>query len=982
MVTNLMKYNPAFLGDEVLMRSFVARTSELEHILEVLRENTTGSNQHLLIIGPRGIGKTTLVLRTAAEIRADTALGKCWYPVVYGEETYQVSSAGEFWLEALFHVGQQTDKARWRQAYEELLGERNEERLRPRALAQLMDFADEQGKRLVLVVENLNMLFGGQIGDEDAWILRHTLMNEPRIMLLGTATSRFREMDEYNQALYELFRIIELEPLADDEAQAVWMAASGQTAPRHQLRPIQILTGGNPRLIRILSEFAAKTSFRSLMDDLTRLVDEHTEYFKHHLDNLPPQERKVFVVLADLWDPSTARQVAEMARLDVNVASAQLKRLVERGAVTTPYKHGRSQFYQVAERMYNIYHLMRRRGQPSSRVHAVVRFMVSLYRDEELIQTTRSLAEEAAQLTAEQRREHFLAYEAILTHTREPNLAKKLIEATRQAFEAMPDVPSWVRQLIFPAATPDQENAATAHLSDEPLGANLDLDKVDDIQVLLRIGDHLSSQPERAADAEAAYRKVLHLAPDLVVAWLKIGGLQSRNDQYKEALQSFDHVLMLDPGNALSWAGRGHVLSILKQSEEALDAFDHALALDAKQALSWVGRGMVLDQLGRTEEALQSLDRALSLDAEYALAWSSRGDVLCALGRVEEALACFDRSVSINCEDPVAWTNRGLALAQLGRLEEALASFDHSVEIDVENASTWRNRGTALYHLGRVEESLESFDRAVAMNPENASAWRNRGAALGRLERAEEALESFDRALALEPEDAPTWTSRGAALGNLKRLEEALVSFDRALTLDPESALAWENRSLALLDLGRTAEALESFERALTLPPEANVTPSGVPSGAWDVMAWAMFNNGPREKLSLAESWAQRAVEIKPENGSARHTLACILGAQGRWEQALEEAAVFLRDREFLNSGLEYIIDFFISAVASERRDEVSRVIQAAGAEDALEPLAVALHRLAGEQVDIAREILEISTDVIDRIETRRKDLQEAYHSE
>src|ERR1041384_367717 len=203
---------------------------------------------------------------------------------------------------------------------------------------------------------------------------------------------------------------MELEPLVDEEARAVWTAATGQTVPRHQLRPIQILTGGNPRLIRILSEFAAKTSFRSLMEELTRLVDEHTEYFKHHLDNLAPQERKVFVVLADLWDPSTARQVAEAARLDVNVASAQLKRLVDRGAVTTPYRHGRTQFYQVAERMYNIYHLMRRRGQPSSRVHAVVRFMVSLYRDEDLVRTTRFLAEEAALLTADQRREHFVAY--------------------------------------------------------------------------------------------------------------------------------------------------------------------------------------------------------------------------------------------------------------------------------------------------------------------------------------------------------------------------------------------------------------------------------------------------------------------------------------------------------------------------------------------------------------------------------------------
>ena len=56
------------------------------------------------------------------------------------------------------------------------------------------DYADRHGKRMVLVVENLNMLFA-DIGDPDAgWRLRHTLQTEPRIVLLGSATSRFDEI--------------------------------------------------------------------------------------------------------------------------------------------------------------------------------------------------------------------------------------------------------------------------------------------------------------------------------------------------------------------------------------------------------------------------------------------------------------------------------------------------------------------------------------------------------------------------------------------------------------------------------------------------------------------------------------------------------------------------------------------------------------------------------------------------------------------
>ena len=121
------------------------------------------------------------------------------------------------------------------------------------------------------------------------------------------------------------------------------------------------------------------------MENLIGLVDEHTEYFKSHLDNLPPLERKVFVALADLWRPATAREIAESSRIDVNKASANLQRLISKGAVIVTDQKGRKKYYQIAERMYNIYHLMRRRGEPSDRVRAVVDFMVHFYADEDLV---------------------------------------------------------------------------------------------------------------------------------------------------------------------------------------------------------------------------------------------------------------------------------------------------------------------------------------------------------------------------------------------------------------------------------------------------------------------------------------------------------------------------------------------------------------------------------------------------------------------
>lgn len=373
-------HNPGFLSDDELIDGFVVREHELASILETLRENTGPANQHLLVVGQRGMGKTTLVRRVAAEIRRSEALAKAWFPVVFGEESYGVTSPGELWLEALLHLADAVDEPRWRTIYEELRGEQDEQRLSTRALARLVDFAEEREVRLILGVENLHMLLGEQMSDEAGWAVRKVLQTQPRIMLLGTAVSHFSALDEPKRPFYNLFREIHVQGVSQVECQAVWNAVSGRNDSVLQARSVQILTGGNPRLIAVLAGFARARSFQALMQDLLGLVDDHTSYFKANVEALPPKERKIFTTLADIWAPATARQVGERARISINESSAMLRRLANRGAVRVAYKVGRVSYYEVAERLYNIYHLMRRRGSPEhTRVKALVEFMAPLY---------------------------------------------------------------------------------------------------------------------------------------------------------------------------------------------------------------------------------------------------------------------------------------------------------------------------------------------------------------------------------------------------------------------------------------------------------------------------------------------------------------------------------------------------------------------------------------------------------------------------
>ena len=119
-----------FLSEAELMETFVVRHADLDLIIGIISENDTDSNQHMLVIGPRGSGKTTLVHRLSAEIKQNKELRDRWYPLIFSEESYEVVSAGEFWLEALFHLSEQAGNKKWKQAYEELKNEIDDQRLR------------------------------------------------------------------------------------------------------------------------------------------------------------------------------------------------------------------------------------------------------------------------------------------------------------------------------------------------------------------------------------------------------------------------------------------------------------------------------------------------------------------------------------------------------------------------------------------------------------------------------------------------------------------------------------------------------------------------------------------------------------------------------------------------------------------------------------------------------------------------------------
>lgn len=398
----IRKFNPGTLqSHEEVKRQFVVRQHKLAVVLEVLRGNVDSpSCQHVLIVAPRGRGKTMLLARVAAELRTSGVLSERLLPVRFMEESQEIFTLADFWLEALFHLARESRQyapeiARELQdVHAELAAGWRGEDLERRVRATVLEAADRLGRKLVLMVENLQALCES-VDDDFGWKLRGVLQSEPEIILLATATSRFKGLDDAREPFFELFRILRLEPLDTGECRRLWRVVSGDEAGGREIRPLEILTGGNPRLLVIVAEFARHRSLRQLLEELVALIDDHTEYFRAHLAGFAKTERRVYLAVIDLWQASSTGEIAARARMDVRPVSTLLGRLVDRGAVVVEGS-GRKRRYAAAERLYGIYYKLRRERDEAAVVRSLIRFMAAFYTEGELAEMSDRLKAEAA----------------------------------------------------------------------------------------------------------------------------------------------------------------------------------------------------------------------------------------------------------------------------------------------------------------------------------------------------------------------------------------------------------------------------------------------------------------------------------------------------------------------------------------------------------------------------------------------------------
>jgi tetratricopeptide (TPR) repeat protein len=583
-------YNPVQMPEEEIKATFVARQALIDEIISLIERQSDGAGvQHLVIIAPPGMGKTTVMLMVKFAIE-DCGLADKWQAVKFTEESPGIYDLADFWLEVLKLLAADTkDRDLERRIKEIETKYRNNEALQEAALALIKDWRRQHDKRFVLLVENLDMILQ-QINDErDNARLRSVLINDDTMMLIGGATSHFKEAREFEQAPYNIFKIENLADLRFEQMKELLLkrAEADKVENFEQkieenkggLRALEYFTGGNPRLVLLLYRVVKNSALKEIQRELEKLLDEVTPLFKHKLENLPPQQRKILDHIARVSgitrEGVTPGEIAEAVRLAPNQVSSQLKRLAEMGYVRAANMRRRASYYTLSEPLYAIWYQMRFGRQQRERMGWLITFLKVFYTHEEMPKQSCDLDShfherlQAGRL--EDVRDTPASHDYLCEAMEDIPMRIKVKERVIHSYLEINDSETVKRDLLPTVNLED--------LSKDLLEKLVESGCINEEQALgAIIGKDLNEEQALRAsirkDLKAATEEEKEFAEEVALA-----SVRYFRGKFEEALKHLDRALEIKPIDDQNWYNRGLTLSRLGRFDEAVASYDHTLEI-------------------------------------------------------------------------------------------------------------------------------------------------------------------------------------------------------------------------------------------------------------------------------------------------------------------------------------------------------------------------------------------------------------------
>ncbi len=408
MLQHIAKFNPYNMEDETVLALATGRKQLLKETLQTLEDNLQQDSgpSHLLIFGPRGMGKSFFLKYLSIKFKANPIFKNCDF-VSLPEEQSNIKCTTDLLKMVLAYLkGNSFENvtAIWEET-EEVWEEQ---------LKLLVNVIKQKREKLpnyslVVVMENINEFLDKLRSEKKQAKIkearfRNLLEHVEGLTLIG-ASPRANVDSNYNKRLFKAWKPLKLKSWGEEayhkyferryqlEVKRTGKKLSPEQYKLRQdkLRAIHKYSGGSPRMAVVLSNLLLEDDAISTAQTLYGLIDDLTPYYQNLTSKIPDRPRQLLDTLIRLGENKSQSEIAKYLGTSQNSVSRHFLWLQDNGYILGKKRTGSRQFrYYLADRIYVLFYQDREvfHGQDYTPVWLLSDFLVSFYQVDELVERT------------------------------------------------------------------------------------------------------------------------------------------------------------------------------------------------------------------------------------------------------------------------------------------------------------------------------------------------------------------------------------------------------------------------------------------------------------------------------------------------------------------------------------------------------------------------------------------------------------------
>ncbi len=843
----IKKFNPLEMEEEEVLALATGREKLLEIMLAEMQHCLQPkSNQHYILYGPRGIGKSFFTRLLKIHHDKSELFSNSQF-IQLPEEQDNINFTADLLdvIATILEGGKLADvKPKW--SITPVQYQESKKRLK----LAIQKVAEEKNIKHIFVTQENLQVFIPKLDNTESGRFREFLSDFNEITLIGSSLRPDLDND-YAKKLFQVFKKIDIEPWSEEnflkyyERKALRSIFKEEKLEqlkksKNKIRAIVKFTGGSPRLAVILSNLILDKNILDTTELLDGIIDDLTSYYQDITSDIPHKSKMLFDMLIRKGENMTQSALAQSfdPPLEQSTIARSFSWLLENYyVISSKQAKGHTKHFYVRDRLYVLYYQKRQvfADMPFSFIGIFVDFLAEFYSQKEQ-------QKEIALLDCNHPYSKGLLY----------HFAKKENLAIQQSHEA-----NYIKKQLLDSYDSKLKNKL--HTKNSSIDKEDDFDKAikkyqkvialntDDAEAYFNLGNLFGNKGGYDKAIEA-YQKAIALKPDYEEAYNKIGVSFVNKGDYDKAIVAFQKVIALKPDFEKAYSNLGILFAKNCEYEKAIEAYQKAIALKPDDEKVIYNLGNSFFNKGDYDYAIESYQKAITLKPDYNEAYYNLGNSFAEKGNNNRAIVAYQKAIALKPDHEKANYNLGYLYDEKGDYDMAIEAYQKAIALKPDYEKAYFNLGYSFGNKGEYDNAIEAYQKAIALKPGYEKAYSNLGGAFDIKGDYDKAIEAYQKAIALKPDYENTYYHLGISFDNKCNYNKAIEAYQKAIALKPDFEEAYYNLGNSFYNKGDYDKVTSTFQNGLLIIPNSKILHVGLYENliklkSWDLLASELMKN-------------------------------------------------------------------------------------------------------------------------------------------